>query len=169
MRKSRSNISLMKKYAFAGLLLALPLFLSACGNATNTNSITLDLTNTAATDTANMNANAVANTNVATNVNGATNTNTAAKVVAKDVAITASGFSPSSLTVAAGTTVTWTNTSGGEARIASDPHPTHTDLPGLDSSTLAKGDTFSFTFTQVGSWGYHDHFSPTTRGTIVVQ
>ncbi len=159
----------MKKYWFAGFIMILPLFLSACGAVTNTNSITLDLTNTTPTNTASVNTNSVTNTSIGSNTNVTTNTNTTAKAVAKDISITGSAFSPSTITIAAGTTVTWTNNSGGEARISSDPHPTHTDLPGLDSSSLANGGTYSFTFTQVGSWGYHNHFSPTMRGTVVVE
>lgn len=171
LRKLRSKHVPMKKFTLAALMLALPVFLAACGYGakTNSNTTTIDLTNTAVTNTASVNVNTAVDTNVSTNVNAATNTNAAVKAATKDVSITASGFSPSSLTVAAGTTVTWTNASGGDVRVSSDPHPTHTDLPGLDSSTLVNGDTYSFTFTQVGSWGYHDHFSPTTRGTVVVQ
>lgn len=159
----------MKKLALVAFALALPVFLSACGNATksNVNVTTIDLTNTAGTNVPATNT-VAGNTNTA-NTNSVVNTNTAAKSVTKEVSITANGFSPSALTVAAGTSVTWTNTSGEDVRVSSDPHPTHTDLPGLDSATLQNGETYSFTFTQVGEWGYHDHFSPTTRGTITVQ
>ncbi|MEK7631492.1 MAG: cupredoxin domain-containing protein [Patescibacteria group bacterium] len=157
----------MKKFFLLTALLAFPIILGACEKGSNVNVTTIDLTNTAVVNTN------VANTNGA-NVNGAVNTNAAANTNApaatgSAVTVTASGFSPSTLTVKAGTNVTWTNNSGDTIRIASDPHPTHTDLPGLDSATLNNGDKYSFTFTQVGSWGYHDHFSPTTRGTIIVQ
>jgi len=87
-----------------------------------------------------------------------------------DVSITAGGtFSPATITVKKGTTVTWTNTDGAKVWIASDPHPVHTDYPGLDSHTdIGAGESFSFTFDKVGSWTYHNHLNPTVKGTVVV-
>lgn len=165
----------MKKYFLLGFLVLLPLTLAACSKATNTNSVTIDLTNTTQNTVNSGNTNtAAANVNAATNVNAVTNAsptsvNTAVAPTEVAVSVTTAGFSPSTLTVKVGTTVVWTNRSGDTVRIASDPHPTHTDLPGLNSSSLNDGETYSFTFTQVGTWGYHDHFSPTTRGTVIVE
>ncbi len=42
-------------------------------------------------------------------------------------------FVPAILTVKKGTTVTWTNKDQAEHWVVSDPHPTHSDLPDLDS------------------------------------
>ena len=86
------------------------------------------------------------------------------------VTITPGGtFSPAVVTVKAGDTVTWTDQSQNPVRIASNPHPTHTDYPGFDSgSAIDFGTTYSFTFTKVGSWGYHNHFSPNVQGTVIV-
>ena len=78
-------------------------------------------------------------------------------------------FSPQSITIKAGDTVTWTNEDDAQHLIASDPHPAHTDLPGLQSNALNKGDSYSFTFTKVGTWGYHCHLHPSMTGTVVVQ
>ncbi|MEK7570358.1 MAG: cupredoxin domain-containing protein [Patescibacteria group bacterium] len=165
----------MKKYFLLGLLALLPFTLAACTKATNTNTVTINLTNTAAintsavnTNVANANVHAVTNANASTSTN-TTNANTAAVPTETAVSVTAAGYSPATITVKAGTTVIWTNRSGDTVRVASDPHPTHTDLPGLESSNLSNGETYSFTFTQVGTWGYHNHFSPTTRGTVIVQ
>lgn len=88
-----------------------------------------------------------------------------------EVSITAGGtFSPATLTVKKGTTVTWTNTGSSKVWIASDPHPVHTGYPGFDSGTdLRMGESYSFTFDKAGSWGYHNHFNPTVRGSVVVE
>jgi len=71
-------------------------------------------------------------------------------------------FQPSTLTVSAGTTVTWENQD-------SAPHTVSSDAQGLfDSGNLASGEEFSFTFSTPGSYGYHCKIHPGMKGTIVV-
>src|SRR5688572_2163589 len=84
-----------------------------------------------------------------------------------DVSITAGGtFSPATITVKKGTTVTWTNAGSAKVWIASDPHPVHNGYPGFDSGTdLSAGESFSFTFDRPGSWGYHNHLNASVRGS----
>lgn len=85
------------------------------------------------------------------------------------VSISDAGFSPAQVTVAAGTKVTFVNNGQGLHWPASDPHPTHTNLKGLDARKgLATGDTYSFIFSTPGTWGYHDHLNPKLKGTVVV-
>jgi plastocyanin len=164
----------MKRYLFLLNAVCIPVLLTACTPSKNSNAnvVVIDLTN-AATNTAsalNQNTNTSvgnSNTNVASNANAAlSNTNVSQ---AASITVNSSGFSPSSLTVKVGTMVTWTNSSGGEVFIASDPHPTHTDLPGLSSGAVANGGTYSFTFVKIGTWGYHDHLDPTLKGSVTVQ
>lgn len=86
------------------------------------------------------------------------------------VSITDAGFSPATLTVKAGTTVTFVNNGTGPHWPASDPHPIHTDLSGFDAKRgLNPGETYSFTFTTVGTHGMHDHLHPSAKGSIIVQ
>lgn len=94
------------------------------------------------------------------------------------IQITSSGFSPSSLTVTKGTTVTFITMDEGSYWPASASHPSHTVYPttgGCIGSTfdackkLAQGETFEFTFDEVGSWNYHDHSNPSLFGTIIVE
>ncbi len=167
----------MRKVLSLLALVTLPLVLSACTgkSGSNVNVVTIDLTNPNqnlnASVTPVTNVNGSTNTNSATNVNASTNlnTNTAKTVTVKAVSVTASGFSPAAITVSPGATVTWTNNTAGDVRVASDPHPTLTDLPGLDSKTLAKGGTYTYTFTQAGTWGYHNFLEPTQKGTVTVK
>lgn len=45
----------------------------------------------------------------------------------------------------------------------------HNDYPGFDAKrAIAPGGTYSFTFTKLGSWDYHDHLKPSCGGTITV-
>lgn len=94
------------------------------------------------------------------------------------VGITASGFSPSTITVNAGDTVTFVNRDSAKHWPASAMHPTHSAYPepgGCIGSKfdachgLSQGESFAFTFTHAGTWKYHDHLNPGTTGTVVVR
>lgn len=101
-------------------------------------------------------------------VTGATESGMMKKEAAVDY--TDSGFAPKSITVKVGTTVTWTNKSVKPMWVASAVHPTHQVLPEFDQLTsVEKGDTYSYTFTKVGIWKYHNHKSPSDGGTVVVE
>lgn len=85
------------------------------------------------------------------------------------VTLTPSGWSPATLTIKAGQTVTWINKSGQEATVNSNPHPTHTDYPPLNLGSFANGTSLTLTFPTQGTYGYHNHFNPSQTGTIVVE
>ncbi len=70
-------------------------------------------------------------------------------------------FSPKSVKVAKGATVTWTNT--GQA-----PHTVTAQDKGWTSDMLKNGDTFSHTFGSVGTFTYICTFHPNMVGTVVV-
>ncbi|MFA5134578.1 MAG: cupredoxin domain-containing protein [Patescibacteria group bacterium] len=78
-------------------------------------------------------------------------------------------FTPAVLTVEVGEKVTWVNKDEYVRRVASDPHPTGTNLPELESNDLNKDESFSFSFTEAGEWGYHDYLNPVKRGKIIVE
>jgi plastocyanin len=71
-------------------------------------------------------------------------------------------FMPNPLTVAAGTTVTWTNTDA----IA---HTSTSDSRVFDSGTISPGGSFSFAFQTPGTFPYHCTIHPGMVGTVVVQ
>ncbi len=71
-------------------------------------------------------------------------------------------FNPGTLTVKAGTTVTWTNQDGPTHRIISD------DFTTFASSPLPTGASFTFTFVNPGSYPYHCSIHPSMKGTVVV-
>lgn len=79
-------------------------------------------------------------------------------------------FSPASITIRQGDTVRFVNNSDTQMWVASGPHPAHTNYPGFDELTsVVLGGSYSFTFDRVGSWGYHNHLKPASRGAVVVQ
>lgn len=73
-------------------------------------------------------------------------------------------FSPSTVSVKVGTTVTWTNTTQAPHTVTSDSGDPASFNGSLDSS----GSTFSFTFTQAGTYNYHCSVHPYMMATITV-
>jgi len=80
------------------------------------------------------------------------------------VSIVSFGFNPASLTIKAGTTVTWTNTSTIGHTSTSDSG----SAVSWDSGDLNSNGTFKFTFTKAGTYTYHCAIHPNMMGTIVV-
>jgi plastocyanin len=80
-----------------------------------------------------------------------------------------SGFSPATTTVKAGDTVAIKNSSSSEMQFNSDPHPAHTDDPDLNVGVVASGQTKTFTVTQTGTFGFHNHFNPSDKGKITIE
>lgn len=72
------------------------------------------------------------------------------------------GYSPNPATVAAGTVVTWSNTD-------STTHDMVADGGTFDSGRVGPNGTYSFTFSQRGTYAYHCSIHPSMTGTIVVQ
>ena len=125
------------------------------------------------------------NDNVIENqVNQGGETGTALTGGKNTVIITSSGFSPSTLEISKGESVTFINKDSAKHWPASAAHPTHKIYPnsdikkcGTDEQSrifdachgLANGESFSFTFSEGGEWKYHDHLSPGTGGVIIVR
>ncbi len=87
-------------------------------------------------------------------------------VQAADVSVNIMNFTfqPTPLPIAAGTTVTWTNQDTAD-------HTTTSDTGVWDSGVatpLKKGDTFQFTYKEVGTFPYHCDIHPHMHGTVVV-
>ena len=70
-------------------------------------------------------------------------------------------FGPASLSVAAGTTVTWTNSD-------TAAHTATADDGSFDSSSIAPGATFSQAFDTAGTFAYHCSIHPNMTATIQV-
>ncbi len=71
-------------------------------------------------------------------------------------------FVPAILTVAPGTTVTWTNTD-------EDPHAPAANDKSFRSPALDTNDKFAFTFTKPGDYAYFCVMHPHMTGRIVVK
>lgn len=85
----------------------------------------------------------------------------AAPVGGNQVTIDGFAFAPATLTVAAGTTVTWTNRD-------EEPHTVAASDGSFHSPGMGTGATFTHTFTDAGTFDYVCSIHPMMRGTVVV-
>ncbi len=74
-------------------------------------------------------------------------------------------YSPAKITVKKGTKVTWTNQDTVRHDVMSDDNSSQ---KGLESALLAKGQSYSFTFTTVGTYTYHCSPHPYMKATVEV-
>lgn len=73
-------------------------------------------------------------------------------------------YQPASITVKVGTKVTWTNQDSVRHDVVDD-----NDNPdGPSGPLLAKGESYSFTFTKAGTYNYHCTPHPYMKGTVIV-
>ncbi len=80
-----------------------------------------------------------------------------------DVNIEEFAFTPTTLTVPVGSTVTWRNKD-------TAAHTATSDRPGgFDSGVLTQGQSFSFTFDTTGTFNYVCDIHPSIEGAIVVE
>lgn len=71
-------------------------------------------------------------------------------------------FSPATLTVPVGTSVTWTNRDD-------IPHNVVSDDKSIKSKALDTDEKFTFTFSKPGTYSYFCSIHPKMKGTVVVQ
>lgn len=81
---------------------------------------------------------------------------------ASNVSISGFAFSPSTITVARGTTVTWTN-------MDSAPHTVTSNSGVFNSGTLSRGATYSYTFNQSGTFAYYCGIHTYMTASVTVQ
>lgn len=80
----------------------------------------------------------------------------------KEVAIEDFAFTPATITVKKGTTVTWTNKDSVSHTVTGDSDG------GPDSELFGNGESYSFTFNAVGTFAYHCAPHPQMTGTVIV-
>lgn len=125
------------------------------------------------------------NTNTATNTETSTTTDATnslpyAKIINTNptgsgimVTITSSGFDPQTARIQVGDAITWYNNDVVNHYVAPDDHPDHLQYSGVwdDDGTgnIVAGGGYMATFTEAGTYEYHDHLNPTLTGTVIVE
>ncbi len=84
-----------------------------------------------------------------------------AEIQENSITIRNFAFEPATLTVKAGTTVTWTNED-------SVSHQVHSEGV-FDSPALSKGESWEYTFSESGTYDYICSIHPSMKGTIIVE
>jgi plastocyanin len=74
-------------------------------------------------------------------------------------------FNPSSLTIKAGSTVSWVNQGSAPHQVVSDK----SSAVQFSSKELQTGGSYSFTFTKPGTYPYHCSIHPSMVATIIVE
>jgi plastocyanin len=85
------------------------------------------------------------------------------------VSIVDFGFSPSSITVSAGTTVVWTNTGQSIHSVTSDTGAFDSNPSCPTGSCLDPGATYSHTFSTAGTFAYHCRVHSNMVGTVLLK
>jgi plastocyanin len=140
----------MKRYTIATLFVVSVLLLSSCGFRTGLGSILNPSSNSAKP----------AKKVKATHTPPAPSASTAASdntISIKDMA-----FTPNSLQIKVGATVTWVNNDTVQHTVTSDTKV-------FDSGPIEPGANFTYTFTQAGSFAYHCDIHKSMIATITVQ
>jgi plastocyanin len=75
---------------------------------------------------------------------------------------TSDAYSPNPITIARGGAITWTNND-------TTAHTSTSDTGTWNSGSLAPGASFTFTFSNSGSFIYHCTIHPGMVGTVTVQ
>ncbi len=115
-------------------------------------------------------------------ISGGANVDVNGAPMSATVTYSGTSFTPATVTVKKGGTVTFVDASKRGFWIASDEHPTHTEYDGTSRTahcaagyTGAKpfdecgtGSTYSFTFAKAGTIEYHDHMNANATGFVTV-
>ena len=94
-----------------------------------------------------------------------TSSDTQQPVAATKVTISNYAFSPATVKVKVGDTVTWTNQDDVGHTVTADN--TSSDAPLSD--LLSKGQSYSFTFKKAGTYTYYCQPHPYMKGTVIVE
>jgi amicyanin len=94
---------------------------------------------------------------------GTTTTRAGPKTI--EVDIKSFAFDPKTIAITKGDTVVWTNIDAAPHTVSSDVGSTRDEL---DSPTLGKGDTYSHTFNELGTYAYHCTIHTSMKGKIIV-
>ena len=77
-----------------------------------------------------------------------------------EVIISGMGFSPATITIAAGTTITWTNKDEVVNIVTSET--------GLFNGVISSNETYSYMFSTAGNYQYFNRVHPSITGNIIV-
>ena len=157
---------------FMTLLAAVILLFSGCNGTTNT---TRNSTQTLP-DASSAPSSSVAETSLlldtttiqaseTTTTKGSSSTTAPTGPKTIEIDIRSFAFDPKTIAITKGDTVVWTNMDAAPHTVTSDVGSAKNEL---DSPTLGKGDTYSHTFNEIGTYAYHCSIHTSMKGKIIV-
>ena len=87
---------------------------------------------------------------------------------AATVSIQNFAFSPASITIPRGATVTWVNQDSANHRVLNDAGGSIAEGALFSSDSLPNGGTYSFRFDTPGTYPYHCSIHPSMKATVIV-
>jgi plastocyanin len=94
-------------------------------------------------------------------------------VVTNTITITSAGVDNKNIAIAVGTKVTFVNNDTRSHQMSSNPHPVHTDCPGLNMPALQPGQRAeSQALDTARTCGFHDHENPgdsSLQGSVTIR
>jgi plastocyanin len=106
---------------------------------------------------------AFGSSNKTNNTTGSSSSQNSQPVSTNTVSIQNFAFTPGSISIKKGTTVTWTNKDATGHTVTESDGQT-----GPVSQLLSNGQTYSFTFSQAGTFHYHCTIHTYMNGTVIV-
>lgn len=100
-----------------------------------------------------------------TPMTGNSGTQKTTETVPNQIEISNFEFGPAKMVVKKGTKVTWKNNDGAKHNIAFDSGK----LKGTEGELFGKGETYSYTFDEAGTYDYHCRPHPYMKATVEVQ
>jgi len=136
----------MKKIIFGTSLFVLAFVLAGCGLVPN-----------------NADSDAAINTNTSNNNSTATASDNEKSIV--EVSIKNFAYSPATLKIAKGTTVKWTNEDTAKHTVS----PSQGQTEPVESGLFGKGESYQYTFNQLGTFNYYCLPHPWMKAQIIVE
>ena len=85
------------------------------------------------------------------------------------ISLNKDGFSPQVVTIKPGVAIRWKNVSGDKQTVNSDDYPTNQLHRELNFGIFNNGSSVVYTFTKVGTYGFHNQFHHEQEGKVIVK
>jgi plastocyanin len=91
------------------------------------------------------------------------------QAAAATIEVTGASFSPQTIKIKKGQSVTWVNQDTTPHQVMANPYPTGTSLPSLNSTEpMVLGESYTATFDKTGTYAYHDPLNPAALNGVVM-
>jgi plastocyanin len=91
------------------------------------------------------------------------------QAAAATIEVTGTSFSPQTVKIKKGQSVTWVNQDTAPHQVMANPYPSGSSLPSLNSTEpMVLGESYTATFDEAGTYAYHDPLNPAALNGVVM-